>query len=140
MSPRSSASPGRTRRAAGSVGSAGLLAVMAVTGTLACDLQRAVDCAQLALEVTTSADSLENALSTEALGDDVDALDELSEDVGELQDRVGDTDVQEAADSVVEAAENLTRAVEEGEVPDLTPLADATSELTTVCASAPEDS
>jgi methyl-accepting chemotaxis protein len=101
--------------------------------TSGCDVQRAVDCARLALAVANSGDTLENAVLTSLVEDDAGALEELHRDVEELKDRVRDTDVREAADSVAEAADNVQRAAEEGGEPDLTPLADATDELTEVC-------
>jgi methyl-accepting chemotaxis protein len=70
---------------------------------------------------------------TSLVEDDVSALEELHRDVDELRDRVRDTDVREAADSVAEAADNVASAAEDGREPDLTPLADATDELTSVC-------
>ncbi|MBL1068463.1 hypothetical protein [Streptomyces sp. 7-21] len=120
--------PGRLGAAA-----AALAVAAAAAGTLACDVQRAVDCARLALSVADAAADLERAASTEGLSDDSSALDELAEEIRELEDRVGDTDIQQAAEAVLEAGRNIQRAAEQGEAPDLSPLADATDELTSVC-------
>jgi hypothetical protein len=120
-------------------GSGGLAGVLALSVALAggavsaCDLDRAVDCARLALQVSNASDRVADAVATSVLDDDIDAFGELAEDIGELERRVNDTDVREAAESVSEAAENLQRTVEDGREPDLTPLVDATAELTTVC-------
>jgi hypothetical protein len=125
---------GRGRLSAASSALAPALALALAAGaTSACDIQQAVDCTRLALQISTASDRIEQAVTTSLLGDDTDAFQELAEDVEELNRRIEDTEVREAADSVAEAADNLQQAVERGETPDLSPLADATSELTTVC-------
>ncbi|MGP3970247.1 hypothetical protein [Streptomyces sp. 6N223] len=114
-------------------GALALTVTLAAGASTACDVQRAVDCAVLALEVSNAGDRVAEAVATSVIEDDADAFRELAEDIEELQDRVQDTDVREAAESVGEAAENIEQAVERGETPDLSPLVDATSELTGVC-------
>lgn len=115
------------------------LATLVAAATTACDPERAVDCARFAVDVALSAERLEDAVITSVLDDDTEALEELAEDVEELQDRIEDTDVTQAAESVLQAAENIVEAAREGEVPDLEPLADATTELTTICGSSDDD-
>ncbi|MDT0267889.1 hypothetical protein RM844_16535 [Streptomyces sp. DSM 44915] len=110
----------------------GVLAATAALGATACDPQRAVDCARLALEVGGSVDDVGRALDSEDPAGFTDAADAAQEDLGALRDDVSDTDVRAAADSVGEALDNL-RAVGDGEVPDLSPLNDAMDELTSAC-------
>ncbi|WP_063784217.1 hypothetical protein [Streptomyces sp. SBT349] len=107
-----------------------VLSTVAMTG---CDLQRAVDCARLAVEVTDSVATFELATEGENPGVVVDAADEVTDDVAELRDRVEDTDVRAAADSVQEAVDSIADGVENGTPVDLSPLGDATAELTEVC-------
>lgn len=120
------------RAGGGGVALAASLA-LAFGTTTACDLQQAVDCARLALQVSTAADRVGEAVATSVILDDDEAFRELADDIDELRDRIENTDVREAADAVVEAAENIEEAIDRGETPDLSPLADATAELTTVC-------
>ncbi|WP_067225788.1 hypothetical protein [Streptomyces sp. NBRC 109706] len=110
-----------------------LLAGAAGLGTLGCDVQRALDCAQLALEVTSSVDALSRAVDS---GDPVgfsDAADAAQNDLDELRDGFSDTDVSAAADSVAEAIDNIAQQPA-GSAPDLSPLNDAVGELTSACA------
>jgi hypothetical protein len=124
----------RTGLAAGA-GVAVLAAGLLATG---CDVQRAVDCARLAVAVANSEQAVEDAATTAVEGDDPAAFAQLARDVDELTDRVQDTDVRAAAEDVSRAAENVQTALEAGGQPDLTPLAEATDELTGVCAADPE--
>jgi hypothetical protein len=123
----------RRRRLPAGAGALALTVALAAGAGTACDVQRAVDCAVLALEVSNAGDRVAEAVATSAVEDDLRAFRELGEDIDELTDRVEDTDVREAAESVGEAANNLEQAVERGEAPGLSPLLDATAELTTVC-------
>jgi hypothetical protein len=125
-------------RTAGTAVAAVTAAVLAGVAGTGCDVQRAVDCAELALAVAASGDAVEDAAGTERLQDDVTAYEELNDDLADLGDRVEDTEVREAADAVSEAARNLERAAEDGTAPDLSPLADAIDELTEVCTPADE--
>ncbi|GAA3877440.1 hypothetical protein [Streptomyces sedi] len=113
----------------------GTLAITAALGTLGCDLDRAVDCGRLALDVSSSVETLGRAID----GDDptgfVDAADEAERDLDELTDDVSDTDVRAAAESVGDALANVRDGVADGESPDLSPLSDAADELTSACAS-----
>lgn len=109
------------------------LAALAAAGAAGCDVQRAVDCARLAAQVTDAAADLQQAVNTESLQDDADALDELTRDVDELQGEVDDTDVRDAAQSVLDAAESVQQSAEQGSTPDLSPLTEATDELTSIC-------
>jgi hypothetical protein len=100
-----------------------------------CDVQRAVDCARLALEVSESVDRLERAASGEDPEAFVDAADAVTGDIDELRGSVEDTDVREAADSVREAVDSVSGSFEEGVTVDLSPLGDAVGELTGACTS-----
>lgn len=111
----------------------GTLAITAVLGTLGCDLQRAVDCTRLALEVSSSVETLGRALDADDPTGFVDAADEAERDLDELSGDVSDTDVQDAADSVGEAIDNVRAGVAAGEAPDLSPLNAAVDELTSAC-------
>ncbi|MDT0307824.1 hypothetical protein RM780_12745 [Streptomyces sp. DSM 44917] len=125
----------RTRSRRPAAVAAALAAGVLLSGAAAsgCDLQAAVDCARLAVEVTESAQVLEQAAQAEDPQAVVDAADSVNREVQELRDEVGDADVREAADSVLEAAENIGASAEAGTVPDLTPLLDATDELSEAC-------
>ncbi|ARQ70452.1 hypothetical protein CAG99_17815 [Streptomyces marincola] len=110
------------------------LAVAAAMTLGACDVQRAVDCARLALEVSQSVDELEQAAQGENPDVLVDAVDAVGNDIQELRDTVDDVDVQEATDSVEEAVDSVRAGVEDGTSIDLSPLGDAVDALTDVCA------
>ncbi|UED86081.1 hypothetical protein [Streptomyces profundus] len=112
-----------------------LLAGAAGLGTLGCDVQRALDCAQLALEVTSSVDALARAVDAEDPAGFSDAADTAQNDLDELRDGFSDTDVSAAADSVAEAIENIAQQPAGGSPPDLSPLNNAVDELTSACAS-----
>ncbi|KAB8161412.1 hypothetical protein FH609_027005 [Streptomyces sp. 3MP-14] len=113
--------------------SGGAVAVAAAFGTLGCDLQRAVDCTRLALEVSNSVDALGRALDSEDPTGFLDAADAAENDLNELSADVSDTDVRDAADSVGEAIDNVRAGVADGDVPDLSPLNAAVDELTSAC-------
>jgi hypothetical protein len=113
------------------------LAACAVTAVAACDtVQRAVDCAQLALEVSASTTRLADAAAQGDPDAFADAAADVDRDLSELRDGAGDTDVAAAADAVAEAVGNIQAGVDSGtpltEI-DLSPLADATGELSQVC-------
>ncbi|MFH8370295.1 hypothetical protein [Streptomyces sp. NPDC018031] len=120
---------------AGTLAAASLvLALPALTG---CDaVQRAVDCAQLAVEVSDDVNDLQDALTGAAVNpEDADkVIDTLDENLAEIDDRTDNADVAKAVDDLQQAVDNVRTAVDNGdETPDLTPVADAMAELTNVC-------
>ncbi|ONK13988.1 hypothetical protein [Streptomyces sp. MP131-18] len=119
------------KAATGAVSAA--LAVLATVALAGCDLQRAADCARLALEVSQSVEELEQAAEGENPDVVVDAVDAVGNDIEELRDSVDDSDVRDAVDSVEEAVDSVHAGVTDGDPIDLSPLGDATSSLTEVC-------
>lgn len=106
------------------------------TLTTACETtDRAVDCAKLALAVSRDIDDLERAAIGSALDQDATEVTEAIEDDAEkVKERTDNADVGKAADDVAKAAKDVAKASTEDRDPDLTPLKDAGTELTKVCA------
>ncbi|MFF8813466.1 hypothetical protein [Streptomyces pactum] len=134
---RTAPAAGARRRAttAGTLAAASLvLAVPALTG---CDsVQKAVDCAQLALEVTNDVNELQNALTGAAVNpQDADKIiDLLEDDLDKLGDRTDNADVAKAVENLDQAVGNVRTAMDRGDrTPDLTPVTEALGELTNVC-------
>ncbi|MDT0342973.1 hypothetical protein [Streptomyces litchfieldiae] len=113
--------------------SAAVLTMVSAGVTTGCDLQQAVDCARLALEVASSVEHLEQAAGSDDPTAIVDAADAVVDDLSELRDSVDDEDVRDAANSVEEAVESIRGGVVDGTEVDLTPLGDAAASLTDVC-------
>ncbi|WP_326596854.1 hypothetical protein [Streptomyces sp. NBC_01803] len=115
----------------------GVLTATALTAgfTAGCDLQQAVDCARLALEVTSSAEALGQAVEANDPQAFADAADTLTGDVSDVQNDVDDADVSAAADSIQAALDSIQAGFEDGTVVDLSPLYDATGQLTDACSS-----
>ncbi|WP_129842353.1 hypothetical protein [Streptomyces sp. RFCAC02] len=114
---------------------AGLAAVTVVTAAgllTACDVERVVDCARLAVSITGSVDDIQQAVND----NDPDALDaaatELDGSIEELH-GIDDEDVQALGDSLAEAAETVRVDAQEGVEVDLGPLSDVAGQLTDVC-------
>lgn len=129
-----------TRRRARTAG-AGTLAAAALVLTIpvltACDaVQKAFDCAQLAVEVSNDVNNLQEALTGAAVNpeDTVKIIDILEDDLAEIDDRTDNADVSKAVDDLQKAVGNVRTAIDQGDrTPDLTPVTDALGELTNVC-------
>ncbi len=109
---------------------------LAVPLTAGCGaVEKALDCAQLAVEISNDVDDLQDVL-TGAADNPADAekvLDALEEDIDKVGDRTDDADVGKAVDSLQKAVDTVQKSVDSGERPDLTPVRDAAGELTGVC-------
>ncbi|TDC71012.1 hypothetical protein [Streptomyces hainanensis] len=116
------------------------VAVIATTGitglTAGCDVQQAVDCARIAVDLTGNLNDLQQAVDA-GDGDAFEtALNDLDQNVEELH-GVDDADAEQAGDSVAAAVDSI-RASGGGEgggeiQVDLAPLGDAISALSGVC-------
>ncbi|MGK5529413.1 hypothetical protein [Streptomyces sp. URMC 129] len=113
----------------------GVLTATALTAgfTVGCDLQQAVDCARLAVEVTSAAEALGQAVEAGDPEAFADAADTLTGNVEDVQNDVDDADVSAAADSIQQALDSIESGFESGAAVDISPLFDATGELTDAC-------
>ncbi|MFF7654420.1 hypothetical protein ACFZCY_32085 [Streptomyces sp. NPDC007983] len=106
--------------------------------TVGCDaVDKALDCGRLAVEISNDVDDLQDAATGAAL-DPTEAdtvLDALAKDIDKIGDRTDDTDVGKALDHLRKALDNVQASVDSGDRPDLTPVKDATGELSKVCTS-----
>ncbi|MGW2329105.1 hypothetical protein ACWC5C_25570 [Streptomyces sp. NPDC001700] len=104
--------------------------------TTGCDaVDKALDCGRLAVEISNDVDNLQDAV-TGAGDNPADAdkiLDALGKDIDKVGDRTDDTDVGKAVDHLQKALDNVQTSVDNGNRPDLSPVKDATGELTKVC-------
>ncbi|CDR09485.1 hypothetical protein [Streptomyces iranensis] len=109
---------------------------LAVPVTVGCSaVEKALDCAQLAVEISNDVDNLQDAL-TDAAVDPQQAdkiLDALDADIDKVGDRTDNADVGKAIDDLQKAVDNVQKSVDSGKDPDLTPVKDAAGELTSVC-------
>ncbi|OPF82701.1 hypothetical protein VT50_0206645 [Streptomyces antioxidans] len=98
-------------------------------------VEKALDCAQLAIEISNDVDNLQDALTGAAV-DPQEAdkiLDSLETDIDKVGDRTDNADVSKAIDDLQKAVDNVQKSVDSGKDPDLTPVRDAAGELTNVC-------
>ncbi|GAA2367023.1 hypothetical protein [Streptomyces cuspidosporus] len=110
--------------------------VLAVPLTAGCSaVEKAIDCAQLAVDISTDVDNLQDAVSGAAV-DPQDAdnlLDALDKDIDKIKDKTDNADVGKAVDHLQKAVDNVQTAIDKGQDPDLGPVKDAAGELTKVC-------
>ncbi|MEU1789200.1 hypothetical protein ABZ553_25695 [Streptomyces sparsogenes] len=110
--------------------------VLAVPLTAGCGaVEKAIDCAQLAVDISTDVDNLQDAVSG-AAADPQDAdnlLDALDKDIDKIKDKTDNADVGKAVDHLQQAVDNVQSAIDKGQDPDLSPVKDAAGELTKVC-------
>ncbi|MBP8535957.1 hypothetical protein [Streptomyces sp. MK37H] len=109
---------------------------LAVPVTVGCSaVEKALDCAQLAVEISNDVDDLQDALTGAAVdpqqADKI--LDSLDKDIDKVGDRTDNADVGKAVDDLQKAVDNVQKSVDSGKDPDLTPVKDAAGELTNVC-------
>ncbi|EXU63230.1 MULTISPECIES: hypothetical protein [Streptomyces] len=109
---------------------------LAVPVTVGCSaVEKALDCAQLAVEISNDVDNLQDALTGAAVdpqqADKI--LDSLDKDIDKVGDRTDNADVGKAIDDLQKAVDNVQKSVDSGKDPDLTPVKDAAGELTNVC-------
>lgn len=135
MAPRHHHSDHRRRTTTAAV-TALAAVVLAVPITVGCSaVEKALDCAQLAVEISNDVDDLQDALTGAAVNpDDADKiLDALDKDIDKMGGRTDNADVGKAVDHLQKAVDNVQKSVDSGQNPDLTPVRDAASELTNVC-------
>ncbi|RII19751.1 hypothetical protein DSC45_07050 [Streptomyces sp. YIM 130001] len=121
------------RRIAIAVATVALAAPLAV-GCSAVD--KALDCVHTADDVAESATDLQRAV--EKAGDDPlaadEALDAIEKNLGEIGDKADDADVGKAVDHLQKAVGNVRDSIKSGDsTPDVSPVVDATGELTKAC-------
>ncbi|WP_413101480.1 hypothetical protein [Streptomyces sp. Inha503] len=111
---------------------------LAVPVTVGCGaVEKALDCAQLAVEISNDVDNLQDAVTGAAVdpqqADKI--LDSLDKDIDKVGDRTDNADVGKAVDDLQKAVDNVQKSIDSGKDPDLTPVKDAAGELTKVCSS-----
>ncbi|ADI09809.1 secreted protein [Streptomyces bingchenggensis BCW-1] len=124
----------RYRRASAFTALAAVAIAMPITAGCSA-VEKAIDCAQLAVDITTDVDDLQDAVGG-AVVDPQDAdkiLDALDKDIDKIKDKTDNADVGKAVDDLQKAVDNVQTAIDKGQDPDLTPVKDAAGELTKVC-------
>ena len=108
----------------------------ALTGCGAVD--KAVDCVKTADAIASNVNNLQQAVSNAA--DDPtqadQALDDISKNLKSLDDKTDNADLSKSIDSLNKAVDNVRSSIKNGDnTPDISPVADAASELGKVCTS-----
>jgi ABC-type transporter Mla subunit MlaD len=121
----------RTAVAVATVTAAALLPL-----TAACSaIDKAIDCGQLAIDITADAQTLSEALGN--AGDSPqaakDALDELDGNLDKLGDKTDNADVKKAVEDLADQVTETRNALEDGRVPSGRPVVDAAEEVANVC-------
>ncbi|MFE0578213.1 MULTISPECIES: hypothetical protein [unclassified Streptomyces] len=112
-------------------------AVLTIPALSACDaISTAMDCANTAVAITDGANDLQQAVSQ--AGDSpqnaMNALDQIETNLKKIGDQTDNADLGKAIDSMNSAVKNVRTAIESGNpTPDITPVADAASEISKVC-------
>ncbi|GAA1355428.1 hypothetical protein [Streptomyces beijiangensis] len=115
-------------------------ATLALTAALAgCSaVDKAVDCVQTADAIASNVNNLQQAV-TNAANDPTQAdqaLDDISKNLKSLGDKTDDADLSKSIDSLNTAVDNVRSSIKNGDnTPDISPVADAASELGKVCTS-----
>ncbi|WP_405013168.1 hypothetical protein [Kitasatospora sp. NBC_01539] len=115
---------------------AGLLLVLPLSAVSCSAVQRAVDCGNTAIritnDITQAGDAFNNAANDPAAAGQ--ALQQLKNDLDQLGRNSSDTDVSQAVTDLQTQVDNAQKAIDNQQVPDLKPLADAAGNLTKACA------
>ncbi|MGW7254904.1 hypothetical protein [Streptomyces sp. NPDC054834] len=116
-------------------------ATAALTGCLAnsCSttVDKALDCMQTAHSIADDVTDLQFAAAHAVVNPKrADAsLDSIDKDLDEIGGKTDNADVNKAVDDLDKAVDNVRTAIKDGDkTPDLSPVTDATGELTKVCA------
>ncbi|WP_371612358.1 hypothetical protein [Streptomyces clavifer] len=113
-----------------------LLTLTAAVGCGAVD--KALDCVRTADAIATSVDNLQQAISN-ASNDPTqasEALDEIDKELKDLGDTTDNADLGKAVDDLQAGVTNVRESIEKGDAtPDITPVADAATEIGNVCTS-----
>ncbi|WP_340561248.1 hypothetical protein [Streptomyces sp. GSL17-111] len=111
-------------------------ATIAATALIGCSaVEKAISCANTAAAVAQSVNDLQDAVGN--AGEDpaaaAEALNAIDNDLDEIEKNTGDADVNQAVGDLRAAVDNVRTSLDDGQTPDLTPIGDATGELTNVC-------
>ncbi|MER0244914.1 hypothetical protein AAHZ94_23550 [Streptomyces sp. HSW2009] len=116
------------------------LAVPLMVGCNKDDVEKAVDCAELAVDISDNIDDLQQALLKRAVMEGTgnekksdEALDEINKNIDELDRKTDNPDIDKALDHLDQAVDNAAKAAKNGEKPDFSPVADAGRELAGAC-------
>ncbi|MFB6613404.1 hypothetical protein ACFCV9_04155 [Streptomyces sp. NPDC056367] len=114
-----------------------LAAALTVPALTSCDaISTAMDCANTAVAITDGANDLQQAVSNAGNSpqDAQNALNQIEANLKKIGDQTDNADLSKAISSMNTAVKNVRTAIEQGNAtPDITPVADAASELSKVC-------
>lgn len=125
------------RRTALTTAAAGTTALLLLPLITACDaVNRALDCGQLAIEITSDVQQLENALNNAANSpqDAENALDTLAADLKKFGDKTDNADLGKAVGDLTDQVNEAQDALDAGRVPSAKPFASSAAEISKVCA------
>ncbi|MCJ1677120.1 hypothetical protein MTF65_07125 [Streptomyces sp. APSN-46.1] len=112
-------------------------AVLTVPALTSCDaISTAMDCASTAVAITDGANDLQQAVSQAGNSpqDAQNALNQIDTNLKKIGDQTDNADLRKAIDSMNTAVKNVRTSIEGGNAaPDITPVADAASEISKVC-------
>ncbi|MFD3553691.1 hypothetical protein [Streptomyces goshikiensis] len=112
-------------------------AVLTVPALVSCDaISTAMDCANTAVAITDGANDLQQAVSQAGNSpqDAQNALSQIDQNLKKIGDQTDNADLRKAIDSMNTAVKNVRTSIEGGNsAPDITPVADAASEISKVC-------
>lgn len=124
----------KIRRIAGTA----LVGALLAGSLIACSaVDKALDCAQLAADVSEDVGQLQDAVSGagESPQGAVDALEAIDKDLDKFEEKSDNADLNKAAKDLQGAVDNAQKSAESGDIPDVSPVVDAAGELSKVCAS-----
>ncbi|MFJ8018312.1 hypothetical protein [Streptomyces sp. NPDC096339] len=114
-----------------------LAAALTVPALTSCDaISTAMDCANTAVAITDGANDLQQAVSNAGNSpqDAQNALNQIETNLKKIGDQTDNADLSKAISSMNTAVKNVRTAIDQGNpTPDITPVADAASELSKVC-------
>lgn len=114
-----------------------LAATLTLPALTSCDaISTAMDCANTAVAITDGVGDLQQAVSQAGNSpqDAQNALNQIEANLKKIGDQTDNTDLGKSIDSMNTAVKNVRTAIEQGNpTPDITPVADAASEITKVC-------
>lgn len=104
--------------------------------TAACSAaQKALDCGELALNITADAQELSQALAN--AGDNpraaAGALERIERDMDKLSKKTSDSDVQKAVGKLADRVRDTNDALDAGRIPSGKPVTDAAADVAAVC-------
>jgi hypothetical protein len=118
--------PGRVRLALAAGGTAVLLA----GGVTGCELEDALDCGRVALNVADALDDVQQARDTDAA---LRALDRLDKQLDKLGDDAGSSDVKDGIDKINDGVKDVRDDLNADREPNFDKLVDGTEKLTSAC-------